>query len=123
MDVPLVSFVRVCITAGKDKSHLRGHARSSVYTSFSSSIIPSLASAARLETSCSPTSWTLADLGYQRSEEFLGQAVHHTLDEARPKLRELSTNLGLYFIGQHSAISISLEMDTRTALGEARYPP
>jgi hypothetical protein len=65
---------------------------------------------------------SLADFGYQRSEEFLGQAVHHTLDQTGPKLRELSTNLGLYFIGQHSAVSISLEMDTRTALGKAGYP-
>ena len=87
------------------------------------STIPSPALAARLETSCSPTSWSLADLGYQRSEEFLGQAVHHALDQTRPKLRELSTNLGVYFIGQYGAISISLEMDTRTALGKARYPP
>jgi hypothetical protein len=65
----------------------------------------------------------LADLGYQRSEEFLGQAVHHTLDQTRPKLRELSTNLGLYFIGQHSAISISFEMDTRAALGKNPLHP
>jgi hypothetical protein len=65
----------------------------------------------------------LAYPGYQRSEEFLGHALHDTCNQTRPKLRELSADLGLYFIRQHGAISCSLEMDTRTTLGKARDTP
>ena len=54
-----------------------------------------LALAARPEFSCLPTSWALAYFGYQRSEEFLGHALHHTCDQTRPKLRHLSAYLGL----------------------------
>src|SRR6266850_4655631 len=42
--------------------------------------------------------WAQAYFGYQRGEEFLGHAVHHTCDQTRPELRELSAYLGLYFI-------------------------
>ncbi len=54
----------------------------------------------------------LAYFGYQRCEEFFGHAPHDTGDKTRSKLRELSADLGLYFIRQHGAIPCSLEMDT-----------